>query len=405
MSEQVEVFKNVNNVSPSALDVGFDINLLTTTSTQRAVIKDVVANGFAHTGVTLDLDGFPVAQGQALAIGGNLIMGPSSTLKLVVTTPTPENNGFTGLLFTEGSTGLQLIKGDATHYDLTTFPPPSITPTKIHANNIQANDATAAKVDGKLYFYRAYSSNVYRYDETGAGGIYAGMPHDAQGMTNDGTYLYITGSTGGVTNKIYRTTLDGHTAWTTLTTTSNYYCKQGNQGSYFLHHEGKLYSKREGGTTTLYVIDVGTLGVSSTSDAAFSVGSYSDGACIVTTEGGTSYIVEQGTNNWMYYNISTNTPYSIAGQGSGASTEYGEGGAEVVPGIAVIFGEESDDVTVIDLNPLDSGGSPLRTHSDGSHGYTTDYAYGNRTSFAGFMDVGLVDYAYNVYVSGILIED
>jgi hypothetical protein len=89
----------------------------------------------------------------------------------------------------------------------------------------------------------------------------------------------------------------------------------------------------------------------------------------------------------------------------GSSTEYGNGAAEVAPGIVLIFGESSDQATVIDINDVDN---PVWSTNAGSHQYTTDYAYGSTFSFAGYLfsnDPTALDFKYSVLASGIFIED
>lgn len=405
MSEQVKVFKNISNVTPTANNVGFDIPILTTTATQRVVIKDVITNGFALEGVTLDLDGFPMAQGQNLSVAGNMIMGPSSTLKLTVATPLPVNNGFVGLYFAGGSSGIQHLVGDGTVFTYNDNPGTAITPTKLSSTTTEAEDATAGKVGDTIYFYRLRVNTIYKYKEDSTTHIASmALSHVAYGMTNDGTYLYFSYSAGNQT-KIQRHLMSDLSRVTTdLVTNQIYSAKPGNQGSYFLHHEGKIYARAYASDTFMDIIDLSTLNVTRINNGDFGVGSYSDGATIVTTLGGTTYIVEQGQTHWSYFNIATNTVVRVSG-GSNSSTEYGESGAQVAPGMVLVFGEQQDDVSVIDINPLDSGGSPLRFHNDGSHGYTTDYGYGNTSAFAGYFDYETSDYTYGVYVSGILIED
>jgi hypothetical protein len=151
----------------------------------------------------------------------------------------------------------------------------------------------------------------------------------------------------------------------------------------------------------MYIIDLSTLNVT-TKSGNFDVGTYSDGACIVTTAAGVAYIVEQGTSYYSWYNIAEDTIDRASG--GGGSTEYGNGAAEVAPGVALIFGEQSDNATVIDMNPS----TPTRSRSDSSHQYTTDYAYGNKFAFAGFLwssQPAATDFKYSVLASGIFIED
>jgi hypothetical protein len=148
------------------------------------------------------------------------------------------------------------------------------------------------------------------------------------------------------------------------------------------------------------IIDLTTLAVTRKNDSNFSVGSYSDGGFSTTTTAGKNYIVEAGTSYTYYYDIDLDTVTRIS-SGTASSTEYAQGGAEVAPGIGIIFGEQSDRATTIDMNTL-----TWTTSSNSTHGYTTDYAYGNRFGFGGFLastDPAMLDFNYSALVSGVEI--
>lgn len=399
MSEQVKVFKNVNNVTPTSLVDSFDIPLLTTTATQRAVIKDVSTAGFVNEpGVTLDLDGFTVATGMNMEHDGNLIMDPSSVLKLRVEEAT---NGsmyvggeFYGMFFGEGSTGMQYLTGSGDDI--------SISPTKITSSSQTCDNAVAAAIDGVLFFYKQYSNNMYKYNAAGSQNASYSIPSTSYQSTTDGTYLYASYSSGSGITQYYKLPLNAAsgTSFSTIPISgTGYYSPQANQGSYFLYHEGKIYTRSQGGSDYMSIIDLSTNTVTTTNHTNFSVGSYSDGACVVTTLAGKSYIVEQGQSYWSYYDIEADTVTRIA-EGSSSSTEYGNGGGEIAPGVALIFGEQSDRIAIIDMN------TKTRTEDTGSHGYTTDYEYGNRFAFAAYLDNKSIEtYTYDAYVSGVLIEE
>ena len=403
MAESVKVFKNQNDVVPSDMNAAIDYTILTTSSTERAVIKDVSVAvegaGAGRVTPTLDLDGFTIttaATGTSLLVDGTLIMGPSSTLKVKATPTTgfTGDNYFRGMFFSGGSnTGIQYLEGDGVTAS-------SITPTFLTSSNIYGASAVATMVGGTrfYYVYAPHNQTIYKYAEQATSSTHS-WTHGGTGeqMTTDGTYIYRSGSS----NKIYRTQLSNH-ATSTLTTNQTYYGPSDNQGSYFLYHDGKIYSKENGNTSTVYVITLSTLNVTTLSDSDFSVGSYSDGACVVTTTAGVSYIVEQGTSYYSYYNIAEDEITRVSG--GGGSTEYGNGAAEVAPGVALIFGEQDDNATVIDMNPS----TPTRTRDDGSHQYTTHYQYGNKFAFAGFLwgnQPAALEFKYSVFASGIFIEE
>ena len=81
---------------------------------------------------------------------------------------------------------------------------------------------------------------------------------------------------------------------------------------------------------------------------------------------------------------------------TGTSTEYAQGGGEIAPGIALIFGEQSDRASIIDMNTI------TFTTDTGSHGYTTDYSYGNRFGFAAHLELPSA-FTYSAYAAGIEI--
>ena len=400
MSEQVTVFKNVNSVAPTDIKSGFDIPILTTTSTQRAVIKDVVFKGIPH-GARIDLDGYDVGTGKDLSVGGNLIMNPSSTLKLVVEDqPTGElGGGFYGMFFSNGGDSINYYEGSG--YSS------SLTHTNLDSSgNNSANDAVAILLDGEMFFFKQWNNNLYKYDASGNSVASVALPSTSYAMTTDGEYIYNSYSSGSGQTQYYKTDPKAMTTPATITGVSGggYWAPQSNQGSYFLYHDGKIYSKSEGASDYMSIIDLASDSATTTNDSTRTVGSYSDGACVTTTEGGVSYIVEVGNSQWTYYNIATGITTRV-GNGTSSSTEYGNGAAEIAPGIVLCFGEHSDRATIVNLNPLDSGGSPTWSSDTGSHNYSTHWGYGNSFAFAGYNDNKWKDYTYNVYVSGILIED
>lgn len=382
MAEQVKVFKNVNNVTPSSMDVDVDINLLTTLADESAVIKDVVFTG--GWDCTLDLDGFAVSTGVDIAVEGNLIMGPSSTLK-VVSKPSFLDPSFKGMFFTQGTSAIQFLEGNGTDINLTS--------TQASATATPANSACAAEVGGELFFYRLAVNTIYQHNAAGA--IITSWSYGGSGfqMDTDGEYIYRAGT--GTTNSIFRTKLSDLTN-DTLTTNYSYAAPGGNQGSYFLYHDGKLYSKSTGGIGYIDILDLSTLLRERITDANFNVGNYSEGATVVTTTAGVSYIVEQGATYWSYLNLATNVVVRVA-EGVGSSTEYGNGAGEIAPGIALIFGEKGDIATIIDMNTV------TRTQGPGTD-YATVASFSNIFAFADYLQrpVG-IPYTYNAFTTGVHI--
>ena len=415
MTETVKVFKNTTGtpIVPGDMDAAIDYTLLTTSSSETVVIKDVEivvsGEGRARVTPTLDLDGYTAATGaaEALSVDGSLIMGPSSTLKFKATPASGYvapasggNNYFKGMAFFEGSSGRQFLSGDGS----TT----GMNPVKQTSGGHACDDATGAIVKGTLhggsasgtrFYYKLYSNNIIKYNEAGTN--VHNWTHGSTGYSicNDGTYIYR--AQNGGTNTIWRTKMSDQTT-STLSTSPSYYGPQANQGACLHHHKGKLYSREYGGSTNLYIIDLATLAVTVKSSSDFSTGSYCDGGFATTTKDGTNYIVEAGDGAWTYYNIDTDSITRNTGGTTQSSTEYAQGGAEVAPGIGIIFGEQSDRATTIDMNS-----KTFTTSSNSTHGYTTDYTYGNRFGFAGILasvsDPTLQEFEFEALVSGVEI--
>ena len=157
----------------------------------------------------------------------------------------------------------------------------------------------------------------------------------------------------------------------------------------------------------MYITNIGDSSVKTVSNADIS-GSYSDGACIVTTHpdsaaAGKSYVVEQGTNGWQWYEIGgAATQFTNASGSSQASTEYGNGAFEIAPGIAMILCEQSDDMSIIDMNTV----PPQWTHisSPSSRNITNYDNLGSYFAVAGYLTRESKEYLYDAYTSGVLIE-
>ena len=414
MTEQVKVFKNTGGtaVVPADMNAAIDYTLYTTTASQRAVIKDVTFtlgnSGKKRVTPLLDLDGYTAATGVqgSLSVEGSLIMGPSSTLKIKATPVSGyvgTENYFKGMFFTEGGSGMQFLSGDGSTAT-------SIVPTKKTGTGHPCDDATAAIVYGTLhggaatgtrFYYKLYNNNIKKYNEAGTQVHSWTYGSTGYAMCNDGTYIYRCAN--GSTTTIYRTKMSDQSETTIYTTGGSYNAPQANQGAGFHHHKGYLYSSQEGNSQYLDKIRLSDMNVTRTNSGDFQTGSYSDGGFTTTAADGTNYVVEAGDNYWWYYNIDTDTVIRGAGGGTSSSTEYAQGGAEIAPGIGIIFGEQTDRATLINVNDK----SFVTTTGSGTHGYTTDYSYGNRFGFAGILgsvsDASLKDFNYSAFVSGVEI--
>ena len=402
MSEIIKVFKNVN--TQTHVGAATSLTLASTTASQQAVIKDVTCPGVRKA--DLDLDGFTIMSttgtdtDKDLNATGNLIMGPSSTLSIKFPlVGVPSTQGFQGMFFSDSSDTHNYMVGDGIGSGLTT----KMTSIVSHSTsgNRHADSATACDVAGVATFFRQYAGTTYMYQDITSDNQVADFSFSSsssQGLTNDGTYLYTKSQSND--NTIYRRHIVNGTN-DTLTAASNFEGQGANQGAFFLHHNGYLYSKYSASSSIMSIMNLSTLAVTSVSSN--NVGGYSCGACVVTNLAGESYIVEQGTSYWQYYLIGGSGGFTQMTGASGSSTEYGQGGAEVAPGIAWIFDEESDDLYVIDMNT--KTWVEIATPNQTATKAAVHNAFGNRIGFCGILRPQTYAVNYDAYCSGILITD
>lgn len=398
MSEQVKVFKNANN--QTAVGAAHSVTLASTGSTERAVVKEVNCRGVKSA--TLDLDGRTLATSTTEAVdmvaSGNLIMDINSTLALKFPAVAVTPASFEGMFFSNGADSINYILGDGVGSGSSTAMT-SIVNNQSNGSHPAHSSFTAIK-NGVRTFFRYNSSNVYEYISTSTSAVSSYGFGSGYGACTDGTYMYNIASGGNTT--IYRrhieTSVDSN-----FSASTTVYGQQENQGSFLLHHNGYLYTKQEGGGGTMYIIKISDGSVTTVSNGA--VGSYSDGACIVTTVAGTSYVVEQGTSEWAWYEIGgSSTSFTKISGATNGSTEYGQGGVEVAPGIAYIFCEHSDDLSIIDMNPS----TPTWEHipSASTRTAAVHNAFGNTFSICGFITPYSTNaYTYDAYTSGVLITE
>ena len=251
MAQTVKVFKNVSDhaVATAAVGVSTEYNILTTTSTQQAVIKDVIIRG---TNVaTLDMDGMTALSSTTASpnmLGnGSLFMGPSSTLKVKLTPTAPS---FRGMMWTNGSEGITRMVGSG--LQATTGTDTALTSVvKLSSTGINTNEAVATMIGEELNFFTIDGGTVRRYTETTT--AYNGETTDSNftlgggtnhGLATDGvTYLYSipNGSTTTINRYNFLTKVTD-----SLTAASTVYGRDGNQGAFLEYHDGKLYTKQIG---------------------------------------------------------------------------------------------------------------------------------------------------------------
>ena len=405
-TEQVKVFKNVHTQTPT-YGSAFEVVLAQTSSTEKAVIKEVNCKDVGTA--TLDLDGRTLAtstgDGADMIASGSLIMDVSSVLKLkFASKTTPTTASFKAMIFSDSSDALTYVEG--TGVAAATGTSTSATSATNRSTSGQnANDAFAAIKPGEsaITYFRYYDANIYEYNATSTSAVTSYSFGSGYGACTDGTYMYNIPSGSGQTSINRRHLSTGAVDTVSCGSVSG---RQGNQGSFLLHCNGYLYTKQEGGASTMFVIKLADGTVSQVTNG--NVGSYSDGATIVTTHpdsaaGGKSYVVEQGTNDWQWYEIGgTATTFTHASGSSSASTEYGDGGFEIAPGIAMILCEQSDDLSIIDMNTS----PPQWTHiaSPSTRNLLVHNAIGSYFAVAHYLTIDAQEYPYDAYTSGVLIE-
>lgn len=396
MAEQVKVFKNlVNQAVPVAAT---DVVLHTTTSTQRAVLKDLDCINLGK-GVTLDLDGRTMNTGTDLGVlerVKSLIMGPSSTLKLKF--PARSLSAFKGLLFFSGVEGIQLAEGIGTNAEFTSLTQIGATTS---TNRGTSGAVHADSTTGAITFYRRLGSTVHVHDEAGTETSSFSFGTNSQ-IVEDATYLYVVHSS----TVIYRRHIETGERTDLTCTGSTVKIPADNQGAYIAVHGNFLYAKQNGAASVVSITNLTTGATTHKTDANFNVGGYSDGGGVVVNTSGVPFIVEVGTNYWYYWNLNTDVLTRTA-ENSQSSTEYGNGFFQIANGIAVILGEYNDGATVIDMNPA----SPVRTRttkSAGGHSFTLNSSnvnsFGDRFGVAGGV-VSIPARSYSAYVAGIDITE
>lgn len=400
MTEQVKVFKNVHTQTPT-YGAAFELTLASTSATQKAVIKEVNCKDVGIA--TLVHDGRTIASGTQVGddiiASGSLIMDSNSELKLKFSAKdVPQTASFKAMVFSNGSDGINYIEGTGVGNGLATEAT-SVVNRSTSGNNAYSAVAAIKPGETDITYFRYYGNTIYEYNSTSTSAETNYSFGSGQGLATDGTYLYNIPS--GSTTTIYRRHLGTGVA-DTLTTQSTVYGQQANQGSFLLYHDGYLYTKQEGGASTMYIIKLSDMSVTQISNG--NVGSYSDGATIVTNTDGKSFVVEQGTSRWGWYEIgSSATQFTAGSGGSQSSTEYGNGGFEIAPGIAFILGEESDDLSIIDMNQS----PPTWQHiaSPSARNILVHDNIGNYFAVAHYLVRQIDEQPYDAYTSGVLIEE
>ena len=404
MAEQVKVFKNVIDVTVPV--TATTVPLHTTSATQRAVIKDIDCLNLGKN-ATLDLDGRTMNSGTDAGVlerTKSLIMGPSSTLSLKF--PAKPATAYKGMMFFYGPEGIQLVEGTgltAAFHSQTQITSTDNNTTYGRSGAIHVHSTTG------VVTYLTLKTGTVKVYEDGTGAEIATYSLGASGTSayqfcTDGTYLY------GVSSATYihRKHIESVVNTDFTCTGASMQVPADNTGAYVVYHNGKIYSKVQGNSTIVSILDIATAVVTSktanTGTSHFAVGGYSDGGGVLTTAAGVTYIVEQGTDSWYYWNLSTDVVTRVSNNGTASSTEYGNSFTQIAPGIALILGEESDRATVIDMNTSPPTWS---TTLKPQHDFTlnkTAHTYGNAFTIAGGI-VSVPARSYTALCAGIDITE
>ena len=408
MAEQVKVFKNVQSQAVAGLS--HSDNMFTNAATTRSVVKQISATGLG-AGATLEMGGSTVMTSTAEGVmegSGNLIMDVNNALSLKF--PDMGIASLKGMFWSEGSDGIIKIDGDYKTIYAAGSQAAAMTVTQHSNSSHPADDACATRdaTTGVITFWRQYNGTLYSYKEDGTqANSNVSFGGNGYNCTTDGvTYIYSlrAGGSTAIDRYNYQTgTVD------TITATSTMYGPQANQGAFGLYYkEGDieyLLGKEYANTTTVYRLRLDTMAVNTYSHGTFGVGSYSDGAAITTNTAGTVMLVEVGQSYYYTWPLAAATIANAPtryNESSNSSTEYGNGAAEIAPGIILFFGEENDRITLINVNV--GASSPHYYVTSNNHGYSVDYSYGNRFAFA-TMPILAETRSYDVRISGVEITE
>ncbi len=394
MSANLKVFKNV--IDENVTHATSTHPLVSTTSTQRALVRDIKLSNVGN-GAVLDIGGRVLStstEAGDIELSKSVIIDTNSSLNL--TFPTEAEMQFKGMMWFGGTEGHNIVT--AQYIDK-----PKV--VSLGTSSIYATSAFSRthSVTGDLEFYRLHAGNIWQYDHNGlevSDQETIGNTQTWQ-MCTDGTYVYAVESGTVIRRKHLETGVSSD-----ITLSSPAFSMEvpgANQGSYLIYHNNKLYSKNIAGRTFVTILDLTTHVVTKITNNDLNVGSYSDGAGLVTTVAGVPYIVEQGTSSYYHWNLDTDTIVKTS-IGSQSSTEYGNGFVEFSPGVALIFGEQSDRITIIDMNPITPTQTMIVGNANpwGIAGISNNF--GNKFAMAGGQ-VPVPIRSYTARVAGILVDD
>ena len=282
----------------------------------------------------------------------------------------------------------------------------------LDANNSPTSSPAVAAGD-KVYF-RCHSDKVNGYNAAGilitwnSGGAnndsfdFGGGTY---GACTDGTYIYAIDT--GHDPYLYRRTIVGNVA-STINMSQSIYGQSTNQGGFTIYHDGYIYVHQNAGNSNIDKINVTTGAV--TSVGSCGVGSYSAGAILTQAVNGKFYIIEVGSgadqNNII--DLSTFTRSNVTMVSLGVSTEYGNLGLEIQPGVGLFFYNST--AVFIDVNSMTA--STGSTESQSTF-FSTMVNFASNQNASSFANIPLHQIpgatvaravTHKVYADGVLIE-
>ena len=226
------------------------------------------------------------------------------------------------------------------------------------------------------------------------------------GSCTDGTYIYAKSMNNDTA--LMRRSIVGNVE-VQITLSQSIIAQNGNQGGFTLYHDGYIYIHGTATIGDVFKINVTTGAVQTLTGCG--IGGYSAGAIVTKRADGEFYIIEvgQGTdkNNIIKLSDFTRSP-SVTMYSLGTSTEYGNLGMEVAPGIGVFF--YNSVMVYIDVNTMTANTTQMQTSSYFASGYIEPASNNDASSIAN-IPIHLIAGAttaravtHKVYADGVLIE-
>tara|TARA_R110002153_G_scaffold45881_1_gene129225 strand:+ start:116 stop:1417 length:1302 start_codon:yes stop_codon:yes gene_type:complete len=428
-TEKLKVFANMATAT-STTQVN-TVGLVTTSSSEQAVLKTITFEAADAK--------YPVT---ATVKNGNASLTAPKTSKAGITnvgnlsgSQIVDVSAAVSIEFNTGADITPMGYADAMYFDQgsgmyrffeTTTTIPRTSAVRTYANSVGKFSSTARLgslnapassaygiIDASgnnMYFQNDFSNVVRAYNSAGAlithagGNTYFNVQANTYGSCTDGTYIY--GKNNSNDNTLQKIKISDDTS-VYITMSSSFTGQASNQGGFTLYHDGHVYIHETGGSNDVRRINVTTGAV--TELTGCNVGSYVAGAIVTQALDGKFYIIEcggQGTTDNSIIDLATFTRTSVTCASLGTSTEYGNLGMEIQPGVGIFF--YNDNAVFIDVNTMTASAS---TFTRTSFGFTrTVYSNNQGSSFAN-IPLYLKNEAaiarsttYKAYADGVLIE-